>query len=64
MDIRDLYPVMNKLNNEELINIVGGANLLTATFFNAVARCLEAILDVGRAIGSSIARFTKGNICS
>ena len=64
MDIHDHYLAMNKLKNEELINIVGGTNILTATFLNAVARCLEAILDVGRAIGSSIARFTKGNICS
>lgn len=64
MDIQGLYHVMNKLNSEELITIIGGGNLLTATFLNAVARCLETILDVGRAIGSSIARFTKGNTCS
>jgi hypothetical protein len=55
---------MNKLKNEELLEIVGGANLITATFFNAVARCIESLLEVGRAIGSSIARMTKGNICS
>ncbi|MCI8575681.1 MAG: hypothetical protein HFI09_04345 [Bacilli bacterium] len=54
---------MNKLNNEDLLEIVGGANILTATFLNAVARCIESILEVGRAIGSSLARLSKGNIC-
>ncbi len=56
---------MNKLTKEELIQIVGGStNIFTATFLNAIARCINSILDVGRAIGSSIARLKSGNICS
>lgn len=55
---------MNKLKNDELIKINGGANYLTATFLNAVARCLDSILEVGRSIGTAIARLKSGNICS
>jgi len=54
---------MNKLTNEELFQIKGGSNLLTATFLNAAARCLNVFLDIGRAIGSSIRRIYSGNIC-
>ena len=54
---------MNNLKKEELLNIYGGSNLLTATFLNAIARCIESILEVGRAIGSSLARLSSGNVC-
>lgn len=56
---------MNKITEEELIQITGGAtNFFTATFLNAVARCINSIMDVGRAIGSSLARLKNGNLCS
>lgn len=54
---------MTKLNQEELIKITGGNNLLTATFVNAFTKCINSIFEIGRAIGSSVARFTRGNIC-
>lgn len=55
---------MTKLSKEELIKITGGSDLLTATFINALTKCLNSIFEIGRAIGSSIARLTSGNICS
>ena len=56
---------MNKLKSDELVQIIGGTtNIFTATFLNAVARCINSIFDVGRAIGSSIARLKSGNLCS
>lgn len=55
---------MIKLKNEELINIVGGSDIISATLLNAITRCMDCIFEIGRAIGSSIARFKSGNICS
>jgi len=55
---------MNKLNEKELLQVVGGSNILTAAFLNAIARCLNSIYDIGRAIGSSISRIKSGKICS
>lgn len=55
---------MTKLTREELINITGGSDLLTATFINAFTKCINTIFEIGRSIGSSIARLTSGNICS
>lgn len=54
---------MIKLTKEELVNITGGANLLTASFLNSVARCIDALLEIGRSIGSSIRRISSNNIC-
>lgn len=55
---------MKELNNKELMNIEGGANWLTASFFNAAARTVETILGVGRSLGSAIRRLVNGKICS
>lgn len=55
---------MRELNNKELMNIEGGASLLTATFLNAAARMISTIMDVGRSLGTSIRRITSGNTCS
>ena len=55
---------MKELNNKELMNIDGGANWLTASFFNAAARTIETVMDVGRSLGSAIRRAFSGKICS
>ncbi len=49
-----------KLEKTELQQIVGGAN---ATYINAVVRGVNAILDIGRSLGSAIRRLTSGNLC-
>ncbi len=64
MDLHAHFHVMIKLKNEELINIVGGSDIISATLLNAITRCMDCIFEIGRAIGSSIARFKSGNICS
>lgn len=51
-----------KLNNQELINIIGGANL-NGTLINAFARGLNTILDIGRSLGTAIIRIVRGRIC-
>ena len=55
---------MKELKDKELMNIDGGANWLTATFFNSVARVLSTIMDVGKSLGSSIRRISNGSYCS
>ena len=54
---------MIELNNKELMDIVGGANWLTAAFFNAAARTIETVMDIGRSLGSAIRRAFSGKVC-
>lgn len=51
------------LNKEELLSISGGAVKWNATFFNALARCAETLLDLGRSLGSAIRRIGSNNLC-
>lgn len=55
---------MRELNNKELMDVMGGANWLTASFFNAAARSIETVMNVGRSLGSAIRRAFSGKICS
>ena len=55
---------MRELNNKELMDIIGGANWLTASFINAAARSIETVMNVGRSLGSAIRRAFSGKICS
>lgn len=55
---------MNKLSNEELIKISGGTMQITASLLNAVVKCFDTLLELGRTIGSSIRRISSGKICS
>lgn len=56
---------MIELNNKELMNIEGGAvNWLTAAFFNAAARAMDTVMNVGRSLGSAIRRAFSGKVCS
>jgi len=55
---------MSQLNDKELMDITGGANWLTAAFFNAAARTIETVMDVGRSLGSAIRRAFSGKVCS
>ncbi len=52
-----------ELKNEELSTIYGGAISINATFLNAASRLITTILDLGRAIGSSIRRYKTGKYC-
>ena len=55
---------MRELNNKELMIVDGGSNWLTAAFFNAAARALSTIVDIGRSLGSSIRRAINGSYCA
>ena len=55
---------MIELKDKELVNVMGGANWLTASFFNAAARTIETVMEVGRSLGSAIRRVFSGKVCS
>lgn len=55
---------MKELNNKELMNIEGGANWFTASFFNAASRAIQTVMEVGRSLGSAIRRSISGKYCS
>ena len=52
-----------ELKKRELIQIYGGVNI-SGTLINSIVRGIEAILDLGRSLGSSIRRIGSNNICS
>ena len=49
------------LEKKELCKIEGGA--ITAALVNAILRGFQFLFDLGKSVGSSIARMTKGNYC-
>lgn len=53
-----------KINDEDMINIIGGAITLNNTFLNSLARIITVFLDIGRIIGSSINRHKNKNYCT
>lgn len=50
------------MNNIELLNIKGGTNI-NGNLLSAISKILSLVLDIGRAIGSSISRYKSGNKC-
>lgn len=49
-----------EIQKEELKMIIGGVN---ASYLSAIVRGVNAILDIGRSLGSAIRRMVEGNIC-
>lgn len=52
----------NILNKEDLLKIEGGLNI-SGTLINSLVRGINALLDVGRSLGTAIRRVTSNNIC-
>lgn len=50
-----------ELEKKELLYITGGA--ITASWITAIVRGINAIMDVGRALGTVIRRAQTGNLC-
>lgn len=53
---------MKKLNKNEMINITGGFNW-NGTIINAFSKGINTILNLGKALGSSIRRIVGGTYC-
>lgn len=53
-----------ELKKQELLQIQGGAVNINGTWINAVVRGIEAILDLGRSLGTAIRRIGSNSVCS
>lgn len=51
------------LNDYELYEITGGAIQTSSSLINSISKLLTTILDIGRALGSSIRYAVKGRKC-
>jgi len=47
----------------ELKKIVGGASI-SSTMLNAIARLINTMLELGRSVGTAIARSRSGKMCA
>ena len=50
------------MNNLELLRVKGGANI-NGNLLSAISKIISLVLDIGRAIGSSISRYKSGTKC-
>ena len=55
---------MEKLKDNELYEIEGGAINWSGTFINAITSAGKLIYNIGQALGSSLRRIVGGNYCS
>ena len=53
---------MKKLNNTELLAIIGGASI-TGTLINAATSAAKFIYSMGQALGSSLRRISGRTLC-
>ncbi len=51
------------IKNEELITIYGGGFNFSGSFFNSIARCIEAILRTGRSLGTALRMVYSNRSC-
>ena len=53
------------MKDKELMLIIGGASVasISGTVLNAVVRAVNAALEVGRSLGSSLRRSITGKLC-
>ncbi len=50
-----------RLENKELVSIIGGA--ITSAMITSVVRLITTVIDFGKMVGSSIRRATKKTYC-
>ncbi len=52
----------NKMQNEEMIQVIGGA--ITFSWINALSKAVSTIYELGERTGSTIRRIVTGKYCS
>lgn len=52
-----------ELSKKELFSIYGGGFSLSGTLLNSIVRGINAVLELGRSIGSSIRRIQTNSVC-
>lgn len=53
---------MNKINNDRLETIVGGASI-SGTIINAFTNVIRVLIDAGKGVGSAIRRVHDDKLC-
>lgn len=51
-----------EIKKEELM-IINGGGTITGTLLNAIARGINAFLDLGRSLGTAIRRIGSNSLC-
>ena len=54
---------MKKINDKDLLLIVGGASTLSGTILNQLNKIISILVDSGKSLGSSIRRISEDKIC-
>lgn len=54
---------MEKINDKDLLLIVGGATTLSGTILNQLNKLISILVDSGKSLGSSIRRISEDKIC-
>ena len=54
---------MKKINDKDLLLIVGGATTLSGTILNQLNKLISILVDAGKSLGSSIRRISEDKIC-
>lgn len=54
---------MKELNKNELLSVDGGVNI-TGTFITSLTKGVNALLDLGRSLGTAIRRIGSKSVCS
>ena len=60
MDIKDLFYVIDRMEDSELHVVVGG---ISGNLISSITDALEFILNLGRQVGSAIKRKRTGSKC-
>lgn len=54
---------MKKLENDALVNVVGGTTTVSSTVINAFTNVIKVLFDAGHSVGSALRRIGEGNLC-
>ena len=54
---------MKRINDKDLLLIVGGATTLSGTILNQLNKLVSILVDSGKSLGSSIRRISEDKIC-
>ncbi len=54
---------MKKINDKDLLLIVGGSTTLSGTILNQLNKLISILVDSGKSLGSSIRRISEDKIC-
>ena len=55
---------MKKLENNELLKVDGGTDVISATMINSIYKIVSFIYELGEALGSYILRSNEDKMCN